>query len=246
VTGATGPTGTNGTNGSNGEKGATGAAGSNGSSTGTTGGTGATGPAGSNGANGSNGSGGGGGKETCITNGVSPNDVTNCFLKPKFAETGTWSASISAPAGAPQQEADGVVSFNPKYGFEINGFPGVTLHLKDKNEVESQTPAAPCVGTPLEPQASKGFLCVYRASTVAKEAGEKSIQQPTVNITQTFATPNGEFIAQGGECNKENGQCQQGVLLVFRTTGFAEAGTGLIPAGGSYLNAKGDWAVTSE
>jgi hypothetical protein len=84
-----------------------------------------------------------------------------------------------------------------------------------------------------------------RGLSVAKEAADKSIEEPTVNTTKTFATPNGEFIKQNEECNKESNNCQTGVLVVFRTTGFVEAGTGVVPAGGSLLQARGSWAVTA-
>jgi hypothetical protein len=224
-TGATGPTGPTGEKGATGEKGERGATGPSG---GPPGPTGPTGPAGT-------------GDETCTTVGISPNDVTNCYLKTKFAETGNWTAAIAVPAGGPQEQANGVVSLNPKYPVEPS-----TLKLKYKNEPESQVPALPCVGSPNEPQAERGNLCVYRGLQRGKESAEdKNIKEPNAaGNLETFKTPNGEFIANGGECNKETDQCQLGVQVIFRTAQFAEPAPVTVTAPSS-LNASGSWAVTA-
>jgi hypothetical protein len=234
ATGATGPAGSNGTNGSNGANGTPGATGPTGPSGGPPGPTGPTGPTGQvAGVN---------PDRVCTAVGISPNDVTNCFLKTKVAETGTWTAAIAVPAGGPQEQANGVVSFNPKYPLEPS-----TLKLKYRNETEAEAPVPPCVGSPNEPQAEKGNLCVYRGLTVAKEAtGDREIIEPGAEVAPAggFATPLGEFIKSGEECNKESGNCQLGVMVVFRTKGFVEAGTGTV-TGSAYLNAWGSWAVTA-
>jgi hypothetical protein len=253
VTGATGPTGaagSNGTNGSNGTTGPSGAPGSNGftgsnnpvnGSNGATGATGATGPTGPTGPAGSNGSViAGTVVRTCTSVGISPEDRITCTLNAKVTEQGTWSASISVPTGGPQQQASGVVSFNPKYPIEP-----ATLKVKYKNEAESQVPALPCVGSPNEPVAQKGNLCVLRGLQKGKEAEDKNITEPAAIPLPwgTFSTPNGEFIKNNEECNKENGQCQNGVLVVFRTAQFAEPRVKVTAE--SYLNASGSWAVTA-
>jgi len=233
VTGATGPTGPAGSNG------ATGATGTGG---GTTGATGPTGPPGSNGAKGvtgptgPTGSGSGESKEHFETVGTTKFP----FLSANFTESGTWSAGISVPTGGPQAESDAVISFNPKYPLEPS-----TLKIKYKNESESGSPVLPCVGSVNEPQAEKGNLCVLRGASVAKESGDKEIEEPETGGvgTKTFSTPLGEFLANNAECNKENGQCQSGLLVIFRTKGFVEAGTGTVAAP-AYLQARGSWAVT--
>jgi hypothetical protein len=236
-TGATGPQGVTGATGPAGPTGATGAAGSNGAN----GATGATGPSG--GPPGPTGPAGPAATsdETCTAVGISPNDVTNCVLKPKVAETGTWTAAIAVPAGGPQEQANGVVSFNPKYPLEPS-----TLKLKYRNEAEALAPQPPCIGSVNEPQAEKGNLCVYRGQTRAKETADKEIIEPKDEPIPAgaFAAPFGEFIANGGECNKETGQCQTGVVVVFRTKGFLETGGGTV-SGFAYLNAWGSWAVTA-
>jgi hypothetical protein len=152
-----------------------------------------------------------------------------------------WSAHISVPTGGPQAESDGVVSFNPKYPIEPS-----TLKMKYKNEAESQSPVLPCIGSPNEPVAQKGNLCVLRGLSTEKEAADKEIIEPGAEVTSagTFAVPNGEFLLNNAECNKENGQCQTGLLVVFRTKGFVEAGGGTVAAP-AYLNASGSWAVTA-
>jgi hypothetical protein len=228
-TGATGPTGEKGATGEKGEKGATGPSG------------GPPGPTGPTGANGSNGSTIAGAVDrTCTSVGISPEDRITCTLNAKVTEQGTWSAHISVPTGGPQAEADGVVSFNPKYPIEPS-----TLKLKYKNETESQVPALPCIGSVNEPVAQKGNLCVYRGLQKGKEAEDTNITEPAAIPLPwgTFATPLGEFIANGGECNKENGQCQNGVVVIFRTAQFGEPRVKVTAE--SYLDAKGSWAVTA-
>jgi hypothetical protein len=225
--GPTGPTGPTGPQGVTGATGATGPAGSNGTN-------------GSNGANGSNGNIGGTVDRTCTSVGISPEDRITCTLNAKVTEQGTWSAHISVPTGGPQAEADGVVSFNPKYPIEPS-----TLKIKYKNEAESEVPALPCIGSVNEPVAQKGNLCVYRGLQRGKETEDKNIKEPNAaGNTEGFATPLGEFIANGGECNKENGQCQNGVVVIFRTAQFAEPG-GVSVTATSYLDARGSWAVTA-
>jgi hypothetical protein len=220
-----------------------GATGATGPSNGPQGPTGPTGPAGSNGTGGTGG--GGASDRTCVSVGISPEDRTTCTLKTKVAETGTWSAHISVPTGGPQAEADGVVSFSPQYPKEPS-----TLKVKYKNETESQSPVLPCIGSPNEPVAQKGNLCVLRGLQKGKEAEDKNITEPAAIPLPwgTFSTPNGEFIPNGGECNAENGQCQNGVLVIFRTAQFGEAGGGGEPktvTAASYLNVSGSWAVTA-
>jgi hypothetical protein len=198
--------------------------------TGPTGPTGLTGPTGPTGPAG----------QVCTTLGVSPNDVTNCFLKPKFAETGGWSAHISVPLGGPQAESDGVVSFNPKYPLEPS-----TLKLNYRNEAEALAPKLPCVGSVNEPQAERGNLCVYRGVTFGKEAQDKDIREPNAaGNTEGFRTAFGEAIASGGECNKESGNCQSAVMVVFRTNQFAEPATTTVTEF-AYLDTRGTWAVTA-
>jgi hypothetical protein len=240
--GATGPTGATGAAGATGPQGVTGAAGpagpagaigptgpkgEPGTPGGPTGPTGATGPAGAS-------------NETCTTVGISPEDRTSCTLKAKATESGGWSAHIAVPAGGPQVEADGVVSLNPQYPLAPS-----TLTLKYKNEAESLVPASPCIGSTNEPVAVKGNLCVYRGLSAAKEAADKNIIEPNAEIEKTFATPNGEGLKSGEACNEESSHCNVAVMVIFRTEGFVEAGTGTVPAGGAYLNARGSWAVTA-
>jgi hypothetical protein len=197
--------------------------------------TGPTGPTGLTGTTGPTGPAG----QVCTTLGLSPNDVTNCFLKPKVAETGGWSAHIAVPSGGPQAEADGAVSFNPKYPLEP-----ATLKLNYRNEAEAEAPKAPCFGAPNEPQAERGNLCVYRGVQRGKETEDKNIKEPNAaGNTEGFATPLGEFIENGKECNKESGNCQTAVMVVFRTAQFAEPGVTVTAT--SYLDARGTWAVTA-
>src|SRR5262249_50685473 len=99
-------------------------------------------------------------------------------------------------------------------------------------------------GSPNEPQAERGNLCVYRGTQKGKETEDKNIKEPNATgNAETFATPVGEFIPQGGECKTGPNVCQTAVLVVFRTAQFAEPGVTVTAA--SYLDARGSWAVTA-
>jgi hypothetical protein len=124
------------------------------------------------------------------------------------------------------------VSFNPKYPIEPS-----TLTLDYKTEPESLAPKAPCLGSVNEPQAEKGHLCIYSGSGVSKEPENKAAG------FIGFDTPFGEAIANHGACNAESGNCQTGVLVIFRTTGWTPA-PGVTAAPG-YLDNRGSWAVTA-
>jgi hypothetical protein len=170
--------------------------------------------------------------------GISPEDRITCTLNAKVTEQGTWSAHISVPTGGPQAEADGVVSFNPKYPKEPS-----TLKVKYKNEAESQVPAAPCIGSTNEPVAVKGNLCVYRGLQKGREAEDTNITEPGAEIEKTFATPNGEGLNNNEACNNETPHCSLGVLVIFRTAQFEEPRVKVTAE--SYLDARGSWAVTA-
>jgi hypothetical protein len=243
VTGATGPTGAAGSNG---------ATGATGSGTGTTGATGATGPTGANGSNGERGPTGptGSGESVtdriCTVTGISPENRTTCRLKENATEAGAWSANISVPTGAPQAEADGVISFKP----ELQKGKAHAIKLTYKNEAESGAPALPCVGSVNEPIAQKGNLCVLRGVSKLKEAQDKGIIEPNAEIEKTFTTPFGEGLNPKEECNNETNHCNAGVLLIFRTTGFNdEPLTNPEPEPTkelAYLQARGSWAMTEK
>jgi hypothetical protein len=245
-TGEQGPGGGQGPEGAPGVPGPVGATGATGPSNGPQGPIGPTGAAGSNGANGSNGSGGGTGgsgavDRVCTSNGISPEDRTNCFLKAKFTETGTWQAHISSPSGSPQEEADGVVSFSPQYPHEPS-----SLVVTYKNEAESKVPnVPPCLGSPNEPAAVKGNLCVYRGEQAGSETEDKNITEPGEEVTPggAFRIPKSGFIVNKGLCNQEGNECQTGFGVVFRTAQFANPSTTVTAA--SYLDAFGSWAVTA-
>jgi hypothetical protein len=118
------------------------------------------------------------------------------------------------------------------------------LKLTYRNEVEAFAPKPPCVGSPNEPTAVTGNLCVYRGASKAKEAADKEIIEPGAEIEKTFTSPNGEGLNNNEACNNETSHCTLGVLVVFRTNGFLEEGGGTV-AGAAYLNASGSWAVTA-
>ena len=246
ATGGTGPTGQEGATGVTGRSGSTGPTGATGPEGRCTGcgcpgflcpppqpgPTGATGPAGATGATGANGSEG----KTGPTGPTGPspiacacNEQATSFGKSLASgktERGVWSALISEPAGAPQTQAMGVVS----YAIATAKVTKATY----RNEVQAEVPVPPCMGNVNEPAAEKGNLCVYRGGNVgSKESDDKNAK------FATFEEPIGTEGTVAGLL---------GALIVFRTEeGVFEVGQPTInlskPA---YVDAGGSWAVTAE
>jgi hypothetical protein len=144
---------------------------------------------------------------------------------------------LASTGGGPQQEADGVVSYNIPLCVEIPQ-PGAkltnveTVHL---TEVESETPptyvARGCEGSQSEAGAQPGHLCVFTAN------GPGATEPLWKNAKfQKFYEADGIENTQSGA---------QGERIVFQTTGFKATGLGTVPAGGAYLVAGGPWAVTA-
>src|SRR5262249_43796638 len=143
--GATGPTGPTGATGATGAQGVTGAAGPTGPQgpPGPTGPTGPTAPPGP----------GGGSCTASVGTGASQRKE----LAANEEVSGTWSVPIAVPAGGPQDQAIGPVSMPCEYPEEP-----ATETVTYRNEPESLAPKAPCLGSPNEPTAEPGNLCVYR------------------------------------------------------------------------------------
>jgi hypothetical protein len=217
VTGATGPTGPSGAgSGSAGPTGPTGAAGK-----GTTGSTGERGPTGPTG-----GGGGGGGAATAFAP-----------LASKQQESGTWSATISEPVGAPQTQANGAASFSLPYPEEAE------LKIRYIPESENIVPVKPCLGSVNEPiveaELGKGALCVYRGSGFPKEGSDKNAK--FVGFFSAF----GEKSPSGAVLNKEeSAKFKHGMMIGFRTTEYSEA-TPVTLGTAASLTASGSWAITA-
>ena len=236
--GATGPTGPTGPTGAQGATGATGPTGPEGRE-GREGPTGPTGPAGPTGAQGATGATGPSPEGKTGTTGPTgekgatgaPGAPFTC-LPSKATETGLWSASLGGPEKAPQQEADGVVS----YHIPLCAGTQTLVENVRLSEVESETPtqvvARGCGGTQNEAEAQPGHVCLFQASrlgaTEAQWKGAKFIQmaEPDAVLSTTSGT--------------------QGVRAVFATTGFQATAKGTNPAEGAYLVAGGPWAVTAK
>jgi hypothetical protein len=176
-----------------------------------------------------------------VEEGISPTNFFLCHLEHKFTEAGTWEAKLAVPSGGPQAEADGVVSFDPRY-------PEATaLKVVYKNEAESKTVTPPCSGSVNEPVAEHGNLCVYRGEQKGSEAVEdKNIKEPGAAVAPegAFAAPKGEFIVNKGSCVTAADNCQTGILVIFRSAQFAEP-TPVTVAAATSLNARGSWTVTA-
>jgi hypothetical protein len=240
VTGATGPTGAAGSNGANG---------SNGSGTGGGGATGATGPtgaAGSNGANGMNGSNGANGSNGGSGTGSNGGGPATAFgeLASGASETGGWAVTITGVTGDPQVQADGVISFPiPVHKApELEGLP-----ITYRNGTESGTPKTPCLGSPNEPVAEKGHLCVYRGvggigSEETQDKGVGGKATPTAPTVPFFEDFTGTKLT---EINEGHGRL--GVDIVFRTNQFEATSPALATlTETAYMVAKGSWAVTEK
>jgi hypothetical protein len=199
--------------------------------------TGATGPAGVNGANGTNGEKGATGAAGTEKNGVAcekGTPVATCTLASGYQETGTWSVNISAATGDPQVQASAAISF------PVRLKKGDTVKGVYRTVTEVEKPAAPCAGSPLEPFAEKGHLCVYRG--FAFKGGLESQDRNAAFFE--LADSNGENEALTGKVEP------LGSLVVFRSVNnspiFAEeVGEGPSKITElSYLSAAGAWAAT--
>jgi hypothetical protein len=159
--------------------------------------------------------------------------ITQCVLKNKAMETGVWSVSISLPSGAPQQQVDGVASFNPPYPTAP-----ATLKVKYKNEKESgETTVPPCLGSTNEPTAEPGNFCAYRGAGVVVESKDKNAK------FVTFEDGNGEEFTSGSTLPNEVFTGNLGLRIAFRTTQFSTTPTTVTEA--TELNAGGGWALTA-
>ena len=207
---------TNGANGSNGAKGATGATGANGS----------------NGASGvSSGEATSFGKYTGVgsTGGLASGKQ----------ESGGWSATIHAPAGTKQAQAQGVASFPIPLKFHEK------VKLNYRNETEAFAAIPPCLGSVSEPVIlATGNFCAYRGGMLvgAKEKGtELGNIDEHVTSTPFFTGFSGSKITETGEA----GEGDDGILIVFRTEEFSQE-TPVTLANESNLNAIGSWAVAAK
>jgi hypothetical protein len=214
--------------GKEGARGATGA-------TGPTGPAGANGTNGTNGANGTNGTGGGTEKNAVACQGGKP--VEGCTLASGYQETGTWSVHIAAPTGAPQQQYESPISFpvRLKKGALIKA-----TYVPASQEF----PKPPCNGSPLEPTAEPGNLCVYRG--FANKGGLERQDQNAAFFA--ILNSNGENSAVEGKISP------LGVLVAFRSVNNSSEFKEEIPLAGeakfstiteaAYMEGGGSWAVT--
>jgi hypothetical protein len=155
---------------------------------------------------------------------ASPQPSPEGTLAPGKMETGGWSASINVPAGGPQAQVDGVIS----YPIRLSEVP-TTVYLSER-QVEAPGTVAGCEGSANRPIAQEGYLCVYQGAT----ANNGSIESEWKNA-KFFALEDFAGNIRGGKL---------GELVVFRTTTFTEPPTTL-PAAAA-LTAAGSWAVTAK
>jgi hypothetical protein len=276
INGANGTNGINGANGTNGEKGATGPPGANGTNgiceacglTGRAGPTGPTGPPGANGTNGEKGTTGERGPTGppfAESNGIATNfgNYTGAGSTGGLAsgkqESGTWAATIHAPAGTEQAQAEGVVSFP----IPLKHLEKVKLNYR--NEAEAQMAISPCGGSVAEPViVMVGNFCAYRGGGFgSKEKGvlvgnvDRNVQGLTgcgtaeVPVACTGAEVAPKFQASNGEnMLTETGEGDAGdigLVLVFRTTEFSQETSVALAAGQEgNMNAIGSWAVAAK
>jgi hypothetical protein len=142
------------------------------------------------------------------------------------SETGGWSAAISVPAGGPQMQADGVIS----YPVQLAERPKA-VYLSEK-ESEEPTKAAErgCPGNVNQPEAKPGFLCVFTGGS----QGSKESQWKNAKFA-AFEEPNGVESEEGG---------RTATLVVFRTGEFS-LGAPVKLLQEAMLTAAGSWAVTA-
>jgi hypothetical protein len=217
-TGPRGPAGTKGETGAIGPEGKVGPTGPGGSGTGGGGVTGPTGPTGTGG--------GGGGRE------VEAAGALSAFLATGKSESGTWSATISEPSGAPQTQADGVISLPIPLKTEA----GKEYKLVYRSEAVSSTPTPPCVGSLNEPNAEAGALCVYRGG----DKGMKESEDKNAKFVK-WADALGNYYANEALTAAKSGRT--GMLVLFRTNEFVETETPTTISAAALLVASGSWSV---
>jgi hypothetical protein len=241
-TGATGPAG--GERGSTGLTGATGPTGPSGGERGATGPTGATGPAGGTGAKGTTGATGPAGEkgDRGVTGPTGPGGSSGFpqALPAKASESGTWAAGIQEPAGAPQVQTEGPITFQ----VPLSEAQGRALKVRYLNEKQVEEPVSrpECPGSAEEPEAAEGWLCIFQGATAAtgsleaewSNAGFKRVEDP------------------GGNSSASVTDFSRGALVVYRTTEFKEGlgectSTAVCTiAKAATLNASGSFAVTAK
>jgi hypothetical protein len=169
-----------------------------------------------------------------------PEGKTAACLPSKATESGVWAASLSAPAGGPQAEAEGLVSYaiplckiDPSL---VEGNTGVgTVYLTEKESIEESAVyvSRGCEGAANEAGAQPGHLCVFTSS------GAGATENLWKNVKfREFEEPDG--------ITNNSWSATQGERVVFRTSFFNKEGTGTILPGGAYLAAGGAWAVTAK
>jgi hypothetical protein len=168
------------------------------------------------------------------TGATGPEGKTATCLPSKATQSGVWAASLSASAGGPQAEAEGVVSYPIplciKEPFHETGVEAVYLTEKESEEPHAYV-ARGCGGSQDEAEAEPGHLCVFTSGRTGateplwKNAKFREMDEPD-GIPSVFSG-------------------QQGDRVVFQTSFFNKEGTGTILPGGAYLGAGGPWAVTA-
>jgi hypothetical protein len=194
--------------------------------------TGPTGPTGATGATGATGPTGPAGK----TGATGPEGKTATCLPSGAEETGLYSASITDPEKAPQEEAIAVVSYQIPLCEKAPPEVGpVTVEMVRLTEAESMEPTVfvpkGCEGSANEAGAQAGHLCLFQSGDPG--ATEAVWHGATFRAMEE---PDGILSLTSG---------RQGARAVFKTTGFNENGKGTVPALGAYLVAAGPWAVRS-
>jgi hypothetical protein len=141
---------------------------------------------------------------------------------------------ISAPTGAPQQQYESPISF------PIRLKKGDLVKPVYRSSVLDEKPEQPCAGSPLEPIAQAGNLCVYRSN-----ADHGALESQDRNAAFfTFTDSFGENSAISGKVGP------LGEKVVFRSVNnsapFAEEGTEApaVITEMAYMEGGGSWAVT--
>jgi hypothetical protein len=124
-------------------------------------------------------------------------------------EKGVWENTGLSPKEGPQLEIDSALSY------PIPLCEGELVTVKYLNEAETAAPGSVpgCNGSPTEPSAEPGFLCVFTGSS---DNGSKSINKNNVFV--------GFENADGGNAVTSSGSLMEtgegGVTVIFRSTEF--------------------------
>jgi hypothetical protein len=144
------------------------------------------------------------------------------------------------PAGGPQAQASGAISFP----IQLSEKQGLSLKVKylTETEVEAVTTRPECPGSAQEPEAAEGWLCIFQGATAQTGSLEKEWSNAGFKKVEDA----------GGNSVATTTDFSRGALVVYRTNEFKEelgkctSSAVCTIAKAATLTASGSFAVTAK